>query len=206
MKHKIFEIRDSGTMILVLCVDMNPSGTLERDALKRYGFPCDGRPNILMTNLNADGHATNDPYGWHGSSTFQAAHMHIIDNWKTLRTGDVVDVEFIRGVTEAPKKSEVFSHEPLDFFPSSEMMTTVQGIADSIPAEPDKAKIAIISMAIYVAATISTQPDNGKEVVLGFFDWAWTNFHEFWSDHFVVKEAGPGDTEFHDLEGGDAPQ
>lgn len=108
MKMKILEIRDSMTFFLVLCVDMNPEmpfSVYQRWALRRYGFPCSHVPNILMTHLEADGHATNDPYYW-GDRTRQTAHKYITEHWKELEEGDVVDVEFILGETKAPKVSE----------------------------------------------------------------------------------------------------
>lgn len=118
MKAKALEVRDRGTFIPVLCVDMNPtlSAALppreqyegQRYLLGRCGYPCDGRPNILMTRLDGDGsQATNDPYGWKGGArTFPVAHNWIIDHWHELKDGDVVDVEFITGETTSPKRSE----------------------------------------------------------------------------------------------------
>ena len=106
MKTKCLELRDDGTFIPVLCVDMNPERLEESYLLRRCGYPCDGRPNILLTPLGADGDpAWNDPYAW-GGRTYPVAHRWIIDNWATLRDGDVVDVEFILGETKAPKRSE----------------------------------------------------------------------------------------------------
>ena len=35
-----------------------------------------------------------------------SAHRHIELNWDTLNSGDVIDVEFIRGEVDAPKVSE----------------------------------------------------------------------------------------------------
>ncbi len=111
MQTKILEIRDEATMILVLCVDMNlemgDPPFVER-ALEREGYPCDGTPNILMTRLSGHGTATNDPYGWPGSArTFQVAHDFIINNWASIKEGDVIDVEFILGEKPTKKTSEV---------------------------------------------------------------------------------------------------
>lgn len=109
MKAKALEIRDRATFVPMLCVDMNPRTgdfNLQRYLLRRCGYPCDGRPNILMTSLNGDGgRATNDPPFWN-DRTRAVAHEYIIDNWHELRDGDVIDVEFILGETSAPKKSE----------------------------------------------------------------------------------------------------
>jgi hypothetical protein len=108
MKVKILEIRDEGTFIPVLCVDMNPDHEGQRYLLRRCGFPCDYRPNILLTRLSADGTpAWNDPYGW-GGRTFPVSHNYIIDHWDELKDGDVVDVSFILGETTTKKISERF--------------------------------------------------------------------------------------------------
>ena len=125
MKIKIIEVRDEGTMIPMLCVDMNDAypGTFGEDAaledhaarfyyLLREGYSCDGRPNILMTPLGADGdRCWNDPYGWTGGRTRQVAHKHIIEHWNELRDGSVIDVQFLLGESKQPKKSERFREE-----------------------------------------------------------------------------------------------
>lgn len=126
MKAKALELRDEGTFIALLAVDMNP-GDLEpyelggvtvprysdelsyeaqRYLLRWVGYPCDGRPNVLITKLSGDGSkATNDPHYWR-DRTMANAHAYIIENWEKLRDGDVVDVQFILGETTAPKVSE----------------------------------------------------------------------------------------------------
>jgi hypothetical protein len=104
---KALEIRDEGTFIAALAVDMNPENLGQRYLLRRCGFPCDGRPNILLTHLSADGTpAWNDPYGW-GGRTWPVAHHYIINHWHELKDGDVVDVEFILKERPEPKKSEL---------------------------------------------------------------------------------------------------
>jgi hypothetical protein len=117
METKILEIRDSATFIAVLCVNMQPSGEAGSASqrarhyyLRRCGFPCDGRPNIGMTTLSADGNGfRNDPHGW-GGRTRPAAHKYIIEHWNDLKDGDVVDVQFILGETDIPKISERLSN------------------------------------------------------------------------------------------------
>lgn len=126
MKAKALELRDEGTFIALLAVDMNP-GDLEpyelggvtvprysdelsyeaqRYLLRRVGYPCDGRPNVLITKLSGDGSkASNDPHYW-GDRTFAVAHAWIIEHWNELRDGDVVDVQFILGETVKKKVSE----------------------------------------------------------------------------------------------------
>lgn len=106
MKTKIIEIRDSGTMITALCVNMNPEGPEQRYYLRRLGYPCDGEPNIMLTHAAGNGtQATNDPYAQR-NRTWQVAHQYIIEHWAELRDGSVVDVEFILGLRAEPKISE----------------------------------------------------------------------------------------------------
>jgi|ERR1039458_7000887 hypothetical protein len=106
MQVKLLELRDKGTFIPLLCVDMNPDNDDQRYLLRRVGYPCDNRPNVVITSANADGGAaSNDPYSW-GGRTFPVAHKYIIEHWVDLRDGDVVDVSFILGETKAPKVSE----------------------------------------------------------------------------------------------------
>jgi hypothetical protein len=106
---KMLEIRDHLTFIPMLAVNMNPANEGQRYLLRRCGYPCDARPNIVLTRLQADGSpATNDPYGWegHGARTIPTAHKWIIEHWDELKDGDVVDYEFIVGFSASPKISE----------------------------------------------------------------------------------------------------
>ena len=114
MKTKILEIRDEGTMIPILCIDMNPphfdetTMTLEewiaaRFLMDRCGYRCDGTPNIAITPLDASGKPFTNDYFWWKDRTMMVAHRHINNNWATLKNGDVVDVEYILGETKAPK-------------------------------------------------------------------------------------------------------
>jgi hypothetical protein len=113
MSHvKMLELRDKGTFIPLLCVDMNPDINDDGDLIKnqywllrRCGHACDKQPNIILTRLSGDGKASNDPYAW-GDRTFSIAHKYIIEAWHGLADGDVIDVEFIFGETLVKKTSE----------------------------------------------------------------------------------------------------
>lgn len=112
MHAKALEIRDEGTFIPALAVDMNPDFMPEeryaaqRYLLRRCGYACDERPNVMLTKLTGDGSkASNDPYFW-GGRTMPVAHNYIIEHWAELKDGDVVDVSFILGETKTPKISE----------------------------------------------------------------------------------------------------
>jgi hypothetical protein len=107
MIAKALELRDEGTFIPILCVDMQPSNGEQRYLLRRCGYACDSYPNVIMTRLDGSGRATNDPYAWgRGDRTYIVAHGWIIDHWHELNDGDVVDVQFILGETAVPKRSE----------------------------------------------------------------------------------------------------
>lgn len=113
METKAFEIRDAGTFIPAVAVRMVPSNyegegaaTLyegERYLLRRAGFAV---PNQMLLLCQIDGgHSTYDPHLWR-SMTMTCAHWHIMEHWDKLKSGDVIDVEFIRGQTDKPKLSE----------------------------------------------------------------------------------------------------
>lgn len=108
MTYKFLEIRDVGAFIPVLAFSTNAidepmeaGGWLLRKA--GFGFQTDC---VYVVKL-ATGGAEYDPYNWRdGSRTMQIAHSHIEKHWQELKSGDVVDVEFILGLSKAPKTSE----------------------------------------------------------------------------------------------------
>ena len=101
MQQKLLEIRDTGTFIPVLVTKITGGdGYLAR----RAGFMGE---HYLVTKLNTLETGYNIFNSWNGASrTMPVAHRHIENNWDTLKTGDVIDVEFLLGETEVPKKSE----------------------------------------------------------------------------------------------------
>lgn len=116
MKAKTLELRDRHTFIPVLGVDINPDSQEQRYLMRRLGYPCDGVPNVILTRLEGEGQATNDPHAWNDARTFPVAHNWIIDHWNELKDGDVVDVEFILGETLRPKISEQFEDDSDESF------------------------------------------------------------------------------------------
>jgi hypothetical protein len=116
MITKLFEIRDRGTFIPVIAVKAVPgrdgSGGViesERYLLRRSGFGFDD-PCIILCRAECSGidrNATYDPYSWgQNPRTFFVAHEHILRNFDTLESGEVIDVEFILGETATKKQSE----------------------------------------------------------------------------------------------------
>jgi hypothetical protein len=111
MNAKTFEIRDSMTFIPVLAVRLCPEDERDRYLFARAGYglrPEDQEQYVGMARIDGGiGKWTSDPFEWcDGSRTLQVAHQFITDNWNTLRSGDVVDVQFILGETTSPKVSE----------------------------------------------------------------------------------------------------
>ncbi len=110
MKSKILEVRDEGTRIDVLCIEMRSDDPVQAGYFRRHGYPTDGS-SIMVMKLH-DGRATNDPYEWPGlgggQRTMPNAHHWILAHFNELKDGDVVDVEFILSETTSPKVAERF--------------------------------------------------------------------------------------------------
>ena len=104
MKIKMFELRDKGTFIPVMCIKMDSRGAHQEDyLLGRAGF---GKHTYLVQLVwMSAGKTQYDPFKWN-DRTFYTAHKYITENWDKLISGDVIDVEFILGETDKPKKSE----------------------------------------------------------------------------------------------------
>lgn len=102
---KLFEVRDSMTYIPVVATRINVAlvkGEQELSLLRKTGWS-DSNPAIIVARLG-DGHGRVDPYDWPGDTrTMPNAHAHIIANWDTLASGDVIDVEFLLGITKEKK-------------------------------------------------------------------------------------------------------
>lgn len=120
MECKAFEIRDANTFIPCLATRMLPSaspgseaGQAEYYLLRRAGFSATDPPAVVMLcRMEANGcahDASYDPYGWGGARTMTVAQEFIAKNWNTLRSGEVIDVEFILGETKTKKISEKHS-------------------------------------------------------------------------------------------------
>lgn len=106
MKAKLLEIRDRMTFIAALAVELQPTDSVQAYYTRRVGYAHD-RTNIMLTRLSGEDKATADPYFW-GDRTWQAAHLHIVEKWDSLKDGDVIDVEYILGETSKMKTSERF--------------------------------------------------------------------------------------------------
>lgn len=104
MELKFIEIRDVATCIPVIALEMASSDKIEDFYLRKCGFGRDF-PSIVLIKLS-DFEATYDPYNWKYGRTMKEAHRWIQNHYAELKSGDVVDVEFILSEKPQPKKAE----------------------------------------------------------------------------------------------------
>lgn len=103
MRTKLFEIRDIGTFVVGVATLMNSGDDAEGFLLRKDGY--DPFSNLVLLSLSHIGKAKYDPYDW-GDRTFLNSHKYIMENWFSLKSGDVVCVETILGERKHPKLSE----------------------------------------------------------------------------------------------------
>lgn len=101
---KFFEVRDRATFIPVMAILAHTeSGQEQRDwLLRRAGYV--GR-YVFIVRLTSSPEVQYSQWDWNGR-TMQAAASYIEDHFDELEDGAVVDVEFILGETDQPKRSE----------------------------------------------------------------------------------------------------
>lgn len=106
---KVIEIRDRMTFIPALAIKIVTNDTCPIDAkdeaygLRRVGFT-HGIPYFFFSPLNRE-FIRHVPWEWN-DRTFSTAHQYVASNWDSIKSGDVVDVEYILGETNEPKRSE----------------------------------------------------------------------------------------------------
>ena len=109
MTAKTFEVRDKGTFIAVLAVQLESGNERDRFLLNRSGFgktSAGQKRYVLLYKLYSDGFATYDAFRWEDSTT-QQAHLYINEYFDGLISGQVIDCEFLRGESRLPKVSEI---------------------------------------------------------------------------------------------------
>lgn len=104
METKLIELRDRATFIPAIATLMLSHDLRERYLLARAGFSPVSQPLILLGRLEGD-ECHYDPYDWQ-CDPWRTAHQWLMDHWAECRSGDVIDAEFLRGESKAPKESE----------------------------------------------------------------------------------------------------
>lgn len=111
MQIKMFEIRDRATYIPAIAIKLDgETNEAEEYMLQRAGFgKADTRANKnYVFFINADNNECQlDPFKW-SNRTMTEAHHYVERNFDTLKSGDVIDVEYILGETGIKKRSERF--------------------------------------------------------------------------------------------------
>lgn len=100
---KVFEVRDRGTFIPVLAVetvDWNDFLSQQAWLMRRAAYT----HHILLTHLTSR-KTEYDPDVW-DNRTMKTAHQYIIENWGSLKGGEVIDVRFILKEVDKPCESE----------------------------------------------------------------------------------------------------
>lgn len=110
MDVKTFEVRDRLTLIPILAVRLKPGNAADRFLLARAGFgtsPETQAGYILVCKLAGSDRAMQiGPFDWPDRRTMANAHLYLEKHFDELDSGAVIDVEFLRGETRAPKPSE----------------------------------------------------------------------------------------------------
>jgi hypothetical protein len=107
MEAKTIEIRDVDTFIPALAIQLAGRDEAEEYLLGRSGFSGAspwGGPHVILMPLEDLGRAGYDPT--FRGRTYSTVHLYLITHWSDVRSGQVLDVEFLRGETSKPKVSE----------------------------------------------------------------------------------------------------
>lgn len=122
---KLIEVRDAGTTIVTMWWKWELSQASNQDAwmVRRAGFYANADDprkaqavydmytmGLDLNQIGNEGCKINyNPDAWgrkHKERTLSAAHRYIEAHWSELRSGDLVDVEYILGETKQPKTTE----------------------------------------------------------------------------------------------------
>ena len=104
MMLKLLEIRDEGTCIAAFAISTRPSNPAQTHFLGREGFLSGGA--VIMGYLCGERHSSADPYFW-PNRTMAWAHEYVTEHFDELVDGDVIDVQFIKGLTTTKKQPEI---------------------------------------------------------------------------------------------------
>jgi len=104
---KLFEVRDRGTCMPSIAIRTSSANDSERWMLAHMGYGTDAedqKRHVLFAPL-CDPSLKYDPEDWR-DRTMATAHRYIIDHWDMLTAGQVIDVRYILGETDAPAPSD----------------------------------------------------------------------------------------------------
>lgn len=116
---KVLEIRDRHTRITAIAIRLEPENEAERWLFSDAGYTKhpETQKNYVFVVANIRGGekiaTAYDPYKW-DNDTMREAHRHIAANFETLKTGDVVCCEHLRGERATPKTAERLGLDGVD--------------------------------------------------------------------------------------------
>jgi hypothetical protein len=96
---KFLEVRDAGTFIAVLAVEIS-----KRDGWLAWKSGFGEDLCIYLIALSTE-RCAYDPYSW-PNRTLSVAHQFIEKEWEQISENDVIDVEFILGESSVKKPTE----------------------------------------------------------------------------------------------------
>jgi hypothetical protein len=104
---KIFEVRDRATFIPVAAVKIPGWKNIKIPHSVQYLVWWAGHVQdvVILYNLT-DPHKMATNYRAWQDRTYQTAHKYIFENFDTLESGQVLDIEFILGEVDKPKESQ----------------------------------------------------------------------------------------------------
>ena len=109
MQAKVFELRDDMTFIPIIAFRLEPANLEEGYLLHRAGYGRDPRQYIIMMKINGGGKldcATNPFDMGQYVDMWYPVHQYLQEHFDELEPGAVIDAEYLRGESEAPKRSE----------------------------------------------------------------------------------------------------
>lgn len=102
----ILEVRDAATFIPVIAIRTRSDNPQEAWLLRAAGWSDSGN-DVMIIRADGDGKINRFPFDHPvGARTMPVAHRYIVDHWDELNPGDVVDVEYILGLSNSLKQSE----------------------------------------------------------------------------------------------------
>lgn len=105
---KAFEVRDEGTHISVLAIQLAPGNHREELILGRTGHMMLNEYHVVLMDLgNMPYPATIFPGNHPGGRTLKYVHDYIKRHFDVLDSGKVLDVQFLMGETDYPCRSEL---------------------------------------------------------------------------------------------------
>jgi hypothetical protein len=116
---KTVELRDRATFVPALAIKLTPTNEADRYLLGRSGYgqsPKEQSTYVLLCGLQGSVNSiTCEPSDWGDNATRHFAHLWLIEHFDEIESGAVVDAEFLRGESKAPRVTEAIEHPGLNF-------------------------------------------------------------------------------------------